>query len=430
MPSTLGDVLSCKSLEHFEIHRPGIINCSVSESIYGFYWYFEDNPQSIVTLLEDRQAGPRSGDLTIAQNGSLIFSSVSMSDEGRYRVDAILDAGGDVSTYIDVSIVVTSTQLFPAIDGCQGDDCRLFRNGELKLACTMVGRPAVTLTWYNDTAEVPVTNATEQSYKDPSSDMFVSSSTIIVKIDIENVQNLTCTPSGLSVSERTKNASVLLMGPTNLANVYRSKYLDINEDTGYNELLKNTCDRETMLIQTAEPSGKVIHLADTYDDHGPLVLTSICLVNHTYTRSSIKLLRYKTPDDSSASFVEQCQSKTNCIIAADDGNATLTCVVNNTRPAAEILWKVGNQHVSIIETSASSSCIFDVCNSSVTIRVKVTSYNGQIEYPQCLMCLVTLPGSGFSDVSSVTLKLNGKKILLSDNEFKGKGELAVKHIKR
>ncbi|PIK34020.1 hypothetical protein BSL78_29164 [Apostichopus japonicus] len=170
-----------------------------------------------------------------------------------------------------------------------------------------------------------------------------------------------------------------------------------------------------MFIQTTEPGGKTIKMADRYDDHGPLVLTSMCPENNTYTRTSIKLLRYKIPDDSSASFVEQCQSKYNCIIAADDGNATLSCVVNNTRPAAEILWKVGNQHVSITETSASSSCIFDVCNSSVTIRVKVTSYFGQIEFPQCLMCLVTLPGSGFSDVSSVTLQLNGKKILLSDN---------------
>ncbi|PIK48834.1 hypothetical protein BSL78_14292 [Apostichopus japonicus] len=425
MPSSLGDVLSCKSEQHFEIHRPGIISCTVSESIYGFYWYFENNPQSIVTLLEDRQAGPRSGDLTIAQNGSLIFSSVSMSDEGQYRVDAILDAGGDVSMYIDVFIVVPTTQMFPTIDGCQGDDCRLFWYGELKLTCTMVGRPAVTLIWYNDTVEAPVTDATEQSYKDPTSDMFVSSSNINVKIDIENVQNLTCIPSGLSVSERTKNASVLLMGPTNLANVYKTKYLNINEKTSYNELLQNRCDREAMFIQTTEPSGETISVADKYADHGPLVLTSMCRSNHTYTRTSIKLLRYKTPDDNSVSFVEHCQSKNNCIIAADDGNATLTCVVNNTRPAAEISWKVGNQHVSIIETSASSSCIFDVCNSSVTIRVKVTSYNGQIEYPQCLMCLVTLPGSGFSDMSSVTLQLKGKKILLSDNEFKGKGELAV-----
>ncbi|PIK52131.1 hypothetical protein BSL78_10978 [Apostichopus japonicus] len=248
-----------------------------------------------VRFILERQAGPRSNDLTIAQNGSLIFSNVSLSDEGRYRVDAILEAGGDVSTSIDLLVVVPSKQLFPAIDGCQSDDCRLFRNGELKLTCTMIGRPAVTLTWYNDTAEAPVTNATEQSYKDPSSDMFVSSSTISVTIDIENVQNLTCTPSGLSVSEKTKNASVLLMGPTNLANVKRAKYLDINEDTGYNELLKNTCDRETMFIQTQNLVAKVIHVADTYDDHGPLILTSICLVSHTYTRSSIKLLRYKTP---------------------------------------------------------------------------------------------------------------------------------------
>ncbi|PIK38690.1 hypothetical protein BSL78_24473 [Apostichopus japonicus] len=371
-------------------------------------------------MLEDRQAGPRSNTLRIARNGSLIFSNVSLSDEGQFKVDAILDAGGDVSAYIDLVVIVPSTQLFPTIDGCQGDDCRLFRYGEFKLTCTLVGRPAVNLTWYNDTAEAPVTDATELSYKDPSSDMFVSS-TINVTIDIENVQNLTCFLRGLSVSERTKNASVLLMGPTNLDNVYMSKYLDINEDTSFNEILQNSCDRETTFIQTTEPIGKTIHMADKYDDHGPLVLTSMCRSNHTYTRTSIKLLRYKTPDDSSASFVEQCQSKNNCIIVADDGNAILTCFVNNTRPAAEISWKVGNQHVSIIETTASSSCIFDVCNSSVTIRVKVTSYNGQIEYPQCLMCLVTLPGSGFSDVSSVTLQLNGgKMILLSDNRFKGK----------
>ncbi|XP_071834943.1 uncharacterized protein [Apostichopus japonicus] len=368
VPNTLGNVLSCKSQQGIELHRPGIINCSLNESNDGIYWYFEDDPISIVRLKGNQQKGPRSGDLTIAQNGSLIFSNVAMSDEGRYRVEANIGAG-TVSMSIDVLVVVLTTQMLPAIDGCQGDDCRLFRYGELKLTCTMSGRPAVTLTWYNDTAEAPVTDATEQSYKDPSSDMFVSSSTINVKIDIENVQNLTCIPSGLSVSERTKNASVLLMGPSNLANVYRAKYIDINEDTGYNELLKNTCDRETMLIETSEPSGKVVHVADKYDDHGPLVLTSMCPENNTYTRTSIKLLRYKTPDDNSVSFVEQCQSKNNCIIVADDGNTTLTCVVNNTRPAAEILWKIGNQHVSIIETSGSSSCIFDVCNSSVTIRV-------------------------------------------------------------
>ncbi|XP_071833105.1 uncharacterized protein [Apostichopus japonicus] len=401
------NVLLCNPQQYVHIHQQGTIYCSVSKPIYGFYWYFEDNPQSIVTMLEDSQAGPRSKTLRIARNGSLIFSNVSLSDEGQFRVDAILDAGGDVSAYIDLVVIVPTTQMYPKIDGCQSDDCRLFRNGELNLTCTMIGRPAVNLTWYNEIAEAAVTDATEQSYKDPSSDMFVSSSTISVKIDIENVHNLTCFPRGLSVPERTKNASVLLMGPTNLDNVYRTKYLNINEDTNYNELLQNRCDREAMFIQRAEPSGETIKMADRYDDHGPLVLTSMCRSNHTYTRTSIKLLRYKTPDDSSASFVEQCQSKNNCIIAADDGNATLTCVVNNTRPAAEISWKGGNQHVSIIETSASASCIFDVCNSSVTIRVKVTSYHGQTEYPHNLMCLVTLPGSGFSDVSSVTLQLKG-----------------------
>ncbi|XP_071832202.1 uncharacterized protein [Apostichopus japonicus] len=188
VPNTLGDVLSCKSQQGLELHRPGIINCSVSEHIRSFLWYLEDGyPTIIVASQEDQQIGTRIGDLTIAQNGSLIFSNVSMSDEGRYRFDAVLDAGGDVSTYIDVTVVVLTTQMFPTIDDCQGDDC------------------------------------------------------------------------------------------------------------------------------------------------------------------------------------------------------------------------------------PSSSCIFDLCNSSVTIRVKVTSYFGQIEFPQCLMCLVTLPGSGFSDVSSVTLQLNGKKILLSDN---------------
>ncbi|XP_071832940.1 uncharacterized protein [Apostichopus japonicus] len=95
----------CDSPLYLDIHRPGIINCSVSEPVYGFYWYFDDYPQSVVTLLDDRQAGPRNNYLKIAQNGSLIFSNVSLSDEGRYRVDAILEAGGYVSTSIDVLVV-------------------------------------------------------------------------------------------------------------------------------------------------------------------------------------------------------------------------------------------------------------------------------------------------------------------------------------
>ncbi|XP_071834588.1 uncharacterized protein [Apostichopus japonicus] len=397
----------CDSRLYLNLHRPGIINCSVSEPVYGFYWYFDDYSQSVVTLLDDRQAGPRSNDLTIAQNGSLVFRNVSLSDEGRYRVDAILDAGGDVSTSIDVLVVVPTTQMFPAIDGCQGDDCRLFWYGELKLTCTMIGRPAVTLTWYNDTAEAAVMDATEQSYKDQSSDMFVSSSTINVKIDIEKTQTLTCTPSGLSVSERTKNASVLLMGPTNLANVYRTKYIDINEDTSYNEVLQSSCDSETMFIQTAEPSGKTITMTDKYDDPGQLILTSICLVNHTYTRSSMMLHRYKTPDDNSVSFIKNCESKHHCIIAADNGNVDLTCVVNNTHPAADISWTVLNRNISIFNMSASSSCILDRCNSSVTIQVTISDDQEDIEYPECLQCVVILSGYKFRHESYATLKMNG-----------------------
>ncbi|XP_071832938.1 uncharacterized protein [Apostichopus japonicus] len=389
----------CDSPLYLDIHRPGIINCSVSEPVYSFYWYFDDYPQSVVRSLDDRQAGPRNNYLTIAQNGSLMFSNVSLSDEGRYRVDAILEAGGDVSTSIDLLVVVPSTQLFPAIDGCQGDDCRLFWYGELNLTCTMVGRPAVTLTWYNDTAEAALTNATEHINKDQSSDMFVSSSSINVKIDIEKTQTLTCIPSGLSVSERTKNASVLLMGPTNLANVYRIKYIDNNEDTSYNEL-QSSCDSGTMFIQTSEPTGNTIEL-------GPLILTSICFVNHTYTRTSMMLHRYKTPDDNSISFINECQSKHNCIIAADNRNVHLTCVVHNTYPAEDISWKVLNSSISIINMSASSSCIFDRCNSSVTIQVSFSGDQEGIEYPECLQCVVILPGSEFRHESYATLKMNG-----------------------
>lgn len=92
------------------IHRIGIINCTVSEDVYAFYWYYEYDPQSIVTLLEDQQAGPRSNELHIAKNGSLIFSNVSLIDEGRYKIDVILAAGGDVSTSVDVVVVSKYTR--------------------------------------------------------------------------------------------------------------------------------------------------------------------------------------------------------------------------------------------------------------------------------------------------------------------------------
>ncbi|XP_071832193.1 uncharacterized protein [Apostichopus japonicus] len=60
-------------------------------------------------MLEDRQAGPRSNTLRIARNGSLIFSNVSLSDEGQFKVDAILDAGGDVSAFIDLVVIATTS---------------------------------------------------------------------------------------------------------------------------------------------------------------------------------------------------------------------------------------------------------------------------------------------------------------------------------
>ena len=92
-------------MQYFQVNQQNIINCSVSEAVYAFYWYYEDDEQSIVTLLEDQQVGPRSTELTIAKNGSLIFNNVTLRDEGRYTFDVVLEAGGDATAFIHVVVV-------------------------------------------------------------------------------------------------------------------------------------------------------------------------------------------------------------------------------------------------------------------------------------------------------------------------------------
>lgn len=75
------------------------------EDVDAFFWYYEDDPQSIVSVVETHQTGPRTNERYIPNKVSLVFDNVTLSDEGRYSIDVTLATGDNVSTYIDAIVV-------------------------------------------------------------------------------------------------------------------------------------------------------------------------------------------------------------------------------------------------------------------------------------------------------------------------------------
>ena len=312
--------------------------------------------------------------------------------------------------YIFALLSVPTPQLFPTVDKCKMSDyCHLCSFKEVSLNCTIIGRPAVNLTWDSN---INMSGLVQSTGVGPSSDMFLSYIAITVPLSMEETVLFKCIPSGLSITKSTKNASVLLSGPVDPIHLTDVEYTKINENM-YEPFLELYPNYETFITQTAgihfssqEPTCHAVVRSDQYLDSGPLILTSIYRDGESYSRHYSLLQSYQEPTINNSSFIDSCSDMNNCTIDTFNGEAKLTCSVNKTRPAADIEWKIKRPNsASVLRVSSSTSCIFDLCSSSssVTILRYVTTGNVTL-----LECITSIPGSDFKQTSIVSLTGNGK----------------------
>lgn len=314
---------------------------------------------------------------------------------------------------------VPTQQPFPAVVGCdRSDDCYFCCYMTCNLTCTMTGKPAVNLEWYQDNgnANVNISGVVQTAYKNQSSGMYVSASSTTVTLHTGETVHYRCVPSGLSIVNSTKVASVLLSGPTDPLQVNDARYCKLDDNCTYGTLLDiNPNLRTTLIAQSAgvhfstpESTCQTVHRLDRYKANGPVIVTSVNTSDIDYSRKYLLLHRFQELEKANSSLIESCHDRSNCVIPTTNNEPIhLTCCVNSTSLAVEIDWKVKDfDQASILRVVSSKKCIIYSCLLCSAIDVKVP--DNVIPNRANLECIVSLTESGFTHTSTVTIIGNGK----------------------
>lgn len=369
--SALSEPLGCQSPQTLELNKLGTIRCNLGSNIKKIFWYdsLEDGTQSSPIIVFNKGKNQTSGsglknhEYGITTEGNLVIMEVSWHHERRYRVICI---GSDDTTsihFVEVQVVVFSSQTFPVIYGCKEDPCiNNFKSGEILTCSFTSARPPADLIWFENSTngQNPIPFKLEVT-RNRNGTFDTVAYTSVHFSDVDFIKFYTCKLDWLS-PEWTKFAEIIAVSSSsyNRRNSKSYQYATLN---GFAEL---RCSEESAdfkiwkklnLAGELEPVGSFwkseskveakyvnsLHI----NKKGNLVFESIgfhhegeylCQYSKEY-HDEVKVIALVPVVLPSPSYlqVKQCEDSDVCVTEQKESEI-LTCYLNGVYPDANLTW--------------------------------------------------------------------------------------------
>lgn len=353
-----GGVLHCQKEIFLHLYKEGRIECNITGNFQRVFWSdLAQNPEEpFIRFIKNnmkvsgRETGPN-GKYDLLENGTLIIKNVT--GDAKYKITVIWIENDSSNMTIPVTVIEPPLREYPSIKvcnitecECRSENCHICTHRKPKLfACEMEGKPRIDLTWYNRSSGLAIKKQTCASDSFPWEKTITSRSEVEMNIE-EDITALTCTPSGRAVPPSSRNATLLLITPSEDFISKESIYIEkgkqrviscngnfsqvfwIKQETGNHPDVPNCSDID------ASRNGTITISNFTKDDEG--IYTCVWEQERDFLRVSYKVQESIPPDRNNSCF-GGCIFPNECKRPVSNlTEEKVMCKVVGTQPGANI----------------------------------------------------------------------------------------------
>ncbi|XP_071840095.1 uncharacterized protein [Apostichopus japonicus] len=388
----------CESLRYLEIGKEGVVHCSVDENNFGVYWYNSSQTKFSRPFLSYREgkkadSGYQAGEFDIYPNGSLVINNVTLQHDQSFRVfwkeSEEADMQGPYT--VRVIVIVTPSQKYPFIKGCDPDEsfCFLSENEPFDLQCYVQdARPAVDLIWFRKTVHGDTVIPSNFSVSSKTALITTYANTTFAAFNSSSLSLLKCQavepPKVVLHNEVTALVEVVNRDPPRSLKV---KYFQLNSRV----VLHCAKKRNVFLVwKKWNAHEEVIGYANylqsnnkkvTSSDFDISMIGSLTLLQAQVKHEGIYVCNYGNGVLSGSQaynvfmyvlpshfVVEDCSS-TCCCQSEGDRDGTLKCSVRNVRPSVSLEWKTAAEDMNPYITFSDQWTTVDCHGDTYTVTL-------------------------------------------------------------